>query len=264
MTTAARVFTEGNAHWYYPNGEPCYELPKKDGGVKSPTLADAKKLGLKPGVTKIIGLLDKPALNDWKVEQACLAILTSTQKPEEALDAFVHRVLHEERVQDEEAKKARDVGTQIHDAIDKAINGEPYDTSLEAFVKPVLDWRTATGRVVWTEKHLIGDGYGGRGDVLLENETLNYLLLVDFKTTSKLPEKASWLEHRLQTAAYAATVGNTGDRRIITGNVYISTKKPGDIAVFTQDDWQQTYACGFLPLLEFWQWSTGHYTRRKE
>ena len=260
MSTNARTFTESNSHWYYPDGRPCYELPKKDGkGTKSPTLADARKLDLLPSVTKIISMLDKPALNDWKVEQACLAILTSTQNQGEELDAFVHRILHEERVQDEQAKIARDLGSRIHDAIDNAIGMRDWDRTLEAYVNPVLQWVMETGKVVWTEKHLVGDGYGGRGDILLNNESLNALVLADFKTTSKLPDKESWLEHRLQTSAYAATLGNTDSQRILTGNVYISTKNPGEIKAFTQDDWADTYVRGFCPLMSYWQWAHKYY-----
>lgn len=222
--------------------------------MKSPTLADARKLNLRPSVTKIIGILDKPALNDWKIEQACLAILTSKQNDGEALDAFVHRVLHEERVQDQEAAKARDVGTQIHDALEAALTGKEWDRSLTAFVEPIIAWQQATGKVYWAEKILVGNGYAGRADVLIEMPS--GLLLADFKTTGKLPDKDSWLEHKLQTAAYAATL--PVDKPIATGNVYISTKEPGKYAVFTQADWKQTYACGFLPIVGYWQWSTGY------
>lgn len=252
--TNARTRTEQSSHWYYKDGTPCYELPKKDGsGMKSPTLADAKKLNLMPSVTTILRLLDKPALNDWKIEQACLAVLTSKQKPGEGLDAFVHRTLHEEKVQEQEAQKARDVGIQVHDAIEKALNGQKYDKSLEHFVAPVLEWARSSGKVVWTEKILVGNGFAGRGDVLLENDTLKVLLLTDIKTCSKLPEKGSYTEHRLQTSAYASALGNTDDRRVITCNVYICTKKP-EIAVFTQADWPQTFQNGFVPLLNYWQW----------
>lgn len=252
MTTTARTFTEGSSHWYYTDGRPCYELPKADGkGMKSPTLADARKLGLVPSVTTILQTLAKPALQSWLIEQAVLAVLTSPRQPGEPDDAFVKRILQVERVQDQEAAKARDVGTQIHDAIEKAFSGQEWDKSLDAFVAPVLAWQQATGQVVWTEKILVGNGYAGRADALLQGKGM---MLVDFKTTSKLPEKDSWLEHKLQTAAYASSIGQT-DGPVITGNVYISTKEPGQFRVFTQDDWTTTYQKGFLPLLQFWQWS---------
>lgn len=253
MTTTARVFTEGSSHWYHKDGKPCYELPKADGkGMKAPTLADARKLALLPSVTNILGILDKPALTSWKIEQAVLAVMTSTRKEGEETDAFVKRILQEERVQDQEAARAREVGTQIHDAIEKALTGQDWDKSLAAAVEPVLTWVMTTGRVLWAEKILVGTGYAGRADLAIEGPGI---YLIDFKTTSRLPDKDSWLEHKLQTAAYAATLGNTGDKALITGNVYISTKEPGKFAVFTQTDWPTTFQKGFLPVLNFWQWA---------
>lgn len=261
MTTAARVFTEGTAHWYYGDGRPCYELPKKDGGTKTPTLADARKLNLLPSVGRIINLLDKPALNDWKVEQACLAILTSTQRDGEALDDFVHRILHEERVQDQESRKARDTGSQIHEALQAALSGREWDKSLSAFIELVLAWQQAAGKVLWTEKIVVGQGYAGRADVLLDL-TSGGLLLADFKTCSRLPERDSWLEHKLQTAAYAMCILRPAPPNVATGNVYISTKEPGKFAVFTQADWMQTYSNGFLKLLDFWTWANNFDPRK--
>jgi len=261
MTTNARTNTDQPSHYYLKDGTPFYEVPYADPkkGMRRSTLADARKVGALPSVTTIMRVLDKPALNDWKVEQGVLAVMTTPQKPGETTDQFIHRVLHVDRIQDEEARKARDTGTQIHEALDNAISGKDWDKSLSAFVEPILKWRMDTGNVVWTEKILVGDGYAGRADLMLDSELLNCLVLTDFKTTSKLPDKDSWPEHKLQTAAYAQTIGNTGDNRIVTCNVYISTKTPGDFVVFAQTDWQETYACGFKPILDFWQWSNKYH-----
>lgn len=261
MNTLARVQSPGQARWYYRDGRPCYELPKKDGsGTKNPTLADAKKLALMPSVTTILRLLDKPELDDWKCEQACLAVLTSPKKPDEDLDKFVHRILHVERVQDQEAATARDLGTEIHDALEKALNARPFPDALNPYILPVVEWVRRTGNVVWTEKVLCGDGYAGRADTLLQNDTLRILTLIDFKSSRTLP-KASYLEHRLQTAAYAATLGNTENYRIMTANGYISTTAPGQFVCHPQDNWSDTFLRGFMPLVNFWCWSTNYDSR---
>lgn len=253
MTTAARTYDENSTHWYTKAGVPFFEIPKADGsGMRSPTVADARKLGLLPGVTHITRLLDKPELASWKMEQACLAVLTTPRKEGEGLDAFVRRVLHEEMVQEEEAKKARELGSAIHDALALALTGQDWDRALEPYIAPVLEWQKSCGRVVWTEKVLAGEFYAGRADALLENE--DFLGLVDFKTTGKLPAK-SYREHQLQTAAYANLLGNTAERRILTTNVYISTKEPGKFVVRSQVDWRRTYEKGFVPLLNVWRWA---------
>lgn len=242
-----------NGHWYSKTGEPKHWVPKKDGSGNRPTtLADARKLGLLPSVTTILKTLDKPALREWMIRQAVYAVVTSPDIPGEGLDQKIIRVLEKEEQQDQEAARAREVGTQIHDAIEKALTGQDWDKSLAAAVEPVLTWVMTTGRVLWAEKILVGTGYAGRADLAIEGPGI---YLIDFKTTSRLPDKDSWLEHKLQTAAYAATLGNTGDKALITGNVYISTKEPGKFAVFTQTDWPTTFQKGFLPVLNFWQWA---------
>lgn len=231
--------------------------------MRPTTLADARKLGLLPSVTKIISIRDKPQLNSWKTEQACLAVLTSPRKEGEALDAFVHRILQEEKVHEQEAARAREVGLQIHDAIDNALSGNPWDHSLEHFVEPVVEWANTIGKVIWTERVLVGNGYAGRADALLEGKLGLYL--TDFKTCSKLPTGDSYPEHKLQTSAYAEGLGYTGDTKLLTCNLYISTQKPGDLKVCVQDDneWPITYRDGFLPLIWHWQWDNNYHPHKE-
>lgn len=273
LETAARLHSEKSAHFYLPDGTPLYEVPYADPskGMRAATLADARKVGAYVSVTTVTRVLDRPGLNEWRTEQAVLAVLSTPQKPGESLDEYVHRVLQVEKVQEQESAKARDLGTQIHDALSNALSGRDWDKSLSAFVDPVVEWARATGRVVWTEKVLVGEGYAGRADLLLDQDLLNCLVVTDFKTTGKLPEKDSWPEHKLQTAAYAKAYQSIAEtmgvevwgKRIITGNVYISTKEPGQFKVFTQDDWQRTYACGFRPVLDYYMWANNYYPGRK-
>lgn len=246
------------AHYYLPTGEAAHFVPKKSGGGTRPTtIADARKLKLLPGVTTILNLLDKPGLNAWKVHEAVVAVVTAPDLPGETIDQKLVRVLETESQQDEEARKARDVGAQIHAAIELALNTKEWDQSLAAFVNPVLEWVKSSGRVVWTEKVLVGDRFAGKADLLLEHDLM--LLLTDFKTAKKLPQKDSWPEHKLQTAAYASCLGNTNGKPLVTCNLYISTTRPGDFIPFTQVDWPETYRKGFLPLVEHWQWANKYW-----
>lgn len=255
MTTVARTYTEASSHWYTPEGQAFYEITKKDGsGMRAPTIADARKLGLLPSVTKIIGILDKPELNNWKLEQGILAVLSTPKKEGESLDAFVHRVLHEEKVHEEEAKRAREVGSQVHEAIDNALSGREWDHGLSHYVEPVIEWVENTGgKIIWTEKILVASNYAGKADLFLNLPKLKTRYLTDFKTCSRLPDKDSYIEHRLQTAAYAATIPD--HESILTANIYICTKGKPEIKVFVQDDWKYTHVYGFLPLLQYWQFA---------
>lgn len=254
MNTAARTTRTESAHFYLKDGTPFYEVPYADPskGMRPATLADARKVGALPSVTTILKSINKPQLNDWITEQSVLAVLSSPRKEGETLDAFVHRVLQVEKVQDQEVDKSRQTGIAIHDAISSALRGEVYPAEYLKYVAPVIAWIRVHGKVVWSEKVVVGDGYAGRADALLDSGPI--LCLPDFKTTGSLPKKGSWPEHKIQTAMYAAALGNTNGKRIVTANVYISTKEPGMIADFTQDDWAETYVKAAEPMIKLWQW----------
>jgi hypothetical protein len=258
VSTTVNARRSESYHWYYPDGRPCYELPKKTGGgMKNTTLADARELGLLPGVSTLLKVLHKPALQDWIIAQAVKAVLDTPRMEGEDNNTFVDRVLVTERIQDQEAKKAADLGADIHDALEEAIQGRPYPDKFRPYVLPVLDKLQEMGKVVWSEKHLVGSGYAGRADALLDDGTT--LTLPDFKSTKSMPKKESWIDHRMQTAFYAACLGNVADRHIVTANIYISTVNPGEVAVFKQEDWQNTYKEACEPILQYWRWANNYF-----
>jgi len=248
--TIANVKQSEASHWYYPDSRPCYEVPYADPskGMRPTTLRDAKKLGLLPSVTTCLRVLDKPALNSWKIEMAVLAVLTTPKLADEPLDAFIKRVLSVDKEQDAEAAKARELGTQIHDALELALGNWPYEESFAPYVLPVLDALKPMGKVLATEKIMVGEGYAGRIDAILDG---NEITVVDFKTTKTLP-KESWWEHQLQTAAYCAALGNTGNKRIKSCNIYIDTINAGKIFVSVQEDWGKAFEA-FDHVLSYWK-----------
>lgn len=254
MTTIAKPTTTESSHWYYPDGRPCYEVPYADPrkGNRPTTLADARKLGLLPSVTTCLDILYKPGLEAWKQEQNCLAVLTSPRKDGEGLDAFVERVLHTERVQDEESKIARDRGTEIHKALEAAFCGQTIYADMEPWIDPVfVDLRAGT--TLGTELVVVGDGYAGKTDLVqLCNGDV---WLWDFKTTKRLPTRGAWPEHVLQLSGYAAAYERLdASRQIRTGNVYISTVEPGKYCICEHEPWGPTYNEGFVPLVKLWQY----------
>lgn len=248
--TIARPTEIGGSHFYYPDGRPCYEVPKANGaGTRKTNVGDARKLGLLPSPTTILKQLAKPQLDLWKQEQACLAVLTSPRREGEALDDFVYRVLHAEREQDAERDAAADEGTAIHNAIELALSGQPYDQKYEPHVEAVRERLAILGRVVFTEKILVGDGYAGRTDCGLEND--DEIIVVDFKGCKQLPREP-YVEHRMQIAAYCAALGNTGDKIVSGLVVYIDRNTPGLNAVHMISDWSIDYQ-KFKCLLAYWK-----------
>jgi len=224
--------------------------------MKRPTLADARELGLLPSVTTLLKVLAKPALQDWLIAQAVRAVMDTPRLEGETNDQFVERVLVTERIQDREAAGAADLGSSIHDALEEAVGGRPYDAKWRPYVFPVLDAIQGMGKVVKSEFILVGNGYAGRSDILIENE--RELIVGDFKTTRSVPPKEPWIEARLQTAAYAKCLGNVADKHILTAVIYISTVNIGEVKVFMNENWPEIYEKGFLPILNFWRWSNSY------
>lgn len=258
--TAARPTTDQRAHWYWPDARPCFSVPSKGTGEARPTtLRDARELGLLPSVTTILRVLNKPDLNNWIVEQACLAVLTSPRPAEEALDAFVKRVLHEEKHQDQERDAAADLGTRIHAAISAAFTKDnPIDLRLLAYTQPVLEYLSQWKAIVASEMVCVGKGYAGTIDLIAKHPYESELHdLFDFKTTRRLPEKGSYPEHRLQLAAYAQAI-DANIEVAHTYNIYISTTEPGRFKVCGNPNWITDFDQGFAPLVEHWQWANNY------
>ena len=258
MSTAANVKTSESGHWYHQDGTPAYTVIAKGTGQPRPTtLRDARQLNLLPSVTTILRVLDAPALTAWKVEQAVLAVMTTPRQPGETDDVFIQRVLHADRVQDEEAQKARNRGTAIHDALEAYFTGQDIDGEILPWIVPAAKAVEKYGNLVACEKILVGDGYAGRTDLI--QLAKDCVWIWDWKSAKKLPDPTkggAWSEHRLQAAAYAkAFLGNMPVR---TANCYISTVECGKFVICEHDDWQPTYDQGFAPLVKHWCWSNNY------
>lgn len=251
-------------HWYSQTGEPCHFVPKKDGnGTRPTTIRDAKANNWVPSVTNILKCIAKPQLERWKMQQAAMAVLTSPRRAGEELDAFMERVLFTDKEQDQEAANAADLGGRIHAALEARFNNAQLDETLLPWIQPVYEHVIGLcPTVLYTEAILVGNGYAGKTDFIGLTETQSELL-VDFKTTKKLPEKCSWPENRLQLSAYAAARQPETQAHIVTANCYISTVEKGKFCLHINPDWREDYHRGFAPLVRHWQWATG-YTPRLE
>jgi len=253
--TAARPARIESAHWYHPNGTPCFEVPRANGsGMRPTTLADARKLSLFPSVTTLLKTLNKPALNDWLIEQGLLACLTSPRADGEGLDAFVHRILHVERVQDQEASLARDLGTDMHAGMAALFRGERIEDDLRPWIEPAYQAVKRKDSLWQVETVVVGDGYAGTVDLI--QSTPDAVLIVDWKTTKKLP-KSAWPEHLLQLGAYAKAYQDPGERPITTANVYISTVDCGKFTICVHGPWHPA-AEAFRNLVALWQWQNSY------
>lgn len=145
-----------------------------------------------PGVTTVLGMLDKPGLLKW-----------AWRCGQEGKDI--------EKVRDEAAA----IGTVAHARVEAHLRGMEFDEtgiapdrleqSANAFLAFLAWWEREKFTVVETELQLVSERWqvGGTLDILARHAD-GSLALVDIKTSNGV-----YREHRLQVAAYAAMYEET-------------------------------------------------------
>jgi len=260
---AMAVLTKGNSkqwssHWYTRTGDSAHRQEKRDGGDRATTITDARKLRLLPSVTNILGVLGKPALDAWKLEQALKAALANPKREEESFDYWKGRVLDQafEQVDDAAAR-----GTKIHAALDAAFDGEAVPAEFQQYVQPVLEWLRAHGiEVIAREQRIVStiNGYAGTADVLCTvtgTSGTKHPGLLDYKTKKTKPGESvcSYFEHKAQLSAYAAAYyGASTLPRVVAANIFISTTEPGRVEVVRHEDVVE-YHEAFLAAAHLWR-----------
>jgi len=190
-------FVYFNQHWYKLDGNPAYSVVGANGNERPTTLRDARKGGLVPSVTTIMGCADKPGLTNWKIDQAILAALTCPRIDGEDEAAYLSRIKQDAK---EQARKAAERGTQIHAWVQEGFEqegcvceeGYPFWESANdilTFECGSQDWKP--------EASFATDLYGGKCDL----HTAAWV--IDFKSTDKdISTLKLWDEHYQQLAAY--------------------------------------------------------------
>jgi hypothetical protein len=86
-----------------------------------------------------------------------------------------------------QVEAAADLGTGIHNALDLAFDGQPFDPQYEPYVRPVLEWISKTG-ITFTARELVlvnkAEGYAGRVDALFTFGKRG-LGIIDWKTRKR-------------------------------------------------------------------------------
>lgn len=216
-----KLFTPDSAHWYQRDGSPMHTVPAAGGRGSAPaatmrptTLRDARKLGLLPSVTNILGVIAKPELTSWLQEQAVLAALTLPRLEGESEDAFAQRVVSDSRSR---TQSATDFGSTFHHAAERVVMTLEVDPAnpVAAWLNHYRDWCQANVvRVLWTERVLVntGLGYAGTADLLIEHAQ-HGLTLIDLKTqgvkvaANGVRKPSAYKSWCYQLAAYRKALG---------------------------------------------------------
>lgn len=255
-----------SGHFYHRDGTPCYEVPRADGkGMRPATLKDARKLGLYPGVTSIIKCADKPALNRWMQQQVLMAALTLPRIDGETSEQLCARILADSG---EQARKARDKGTEIHAAIQGHYEGKAPSEEMWPYVTGAIKVIEACfGRRDWLTEIACANpmGYGTKAD--LHDSGLGGLasgVVLDFKGSefdeAKAPTLKTWDEHHMQLAATRMALDLPGAECAI---VYVSRNVPGLCRLIRVDDAELEQGWSmFRALLDFWQTKNGYHPQK--
>ena len=225
-----------SSHWYKEDGSPCHLLPRASGdGLRPTTLRDARRLKLFPSVTSILGIFAKPQLDKWKMRQVALASMRIDRTDGESDDYLADRIIDEAF---EQVEQAADLGSRIHDAIEKHFEGVPVPDDLVTYVAPVLKWqRDKELEFVERELRVVNNehGFAGTMDVACRyGPDKSGIGVIDFKTRKTKPGVAvtPYDGQAMQIAAYGATYwGEENLPRMFGANVYISTTEPGRLEV---------------------------------
>jgi hypothetical protein len=243
--------------FYRVNGgdiEPIYELPKKAGGMRKPTLADAKKMGLMVSVTTICKIIPAPQLESWKKRIAIEQALTTPRLDDEPLDKFATRVANS---LDDASGPAREFGSAIHAQIERELisPGTPCPPELDPFLPNVRLWIQENVRHVYGCECVVGDvmaGFAGRLDLHCQLAS-GHEAILDFKTSGNME---LYPQFAPQLAAYGHCIKEQIWPKLIT--VLISSKEAGKIEVKTWDD-SEHYWQVFQHSFEIWKYANNYY-----
>lgn len=204
-------------HLYAQDGSPVYEVPYADPrkGMRPATLRDAKKHGYLPSVTEVMRVMAAPGLENWKQRQVLMAALTLPRQDGWDDDRYMSEIMKDSQ---EQAKKAAEKGTAIHDALEAVFRGRiisPQYLSLAIGVKTKVCGYFE--EIEWEAEKSFAHpmGYGGKVDLHSPR------VLIDFKTKERFEDgkRLVWDNHLIQLEAYRRGLGLPDDTRL--ANVFV-------------------------------------------
>jgi len=214
-------------HWYDRQGKTAYQI---DG--KNTTLREARKYGLVPSVTGVLGVIAKPALVTWMVNQGIMAALTGTRLENEPDEAYIARVQADSKRQ---AIDAANEGSRIHDACETflrdgrcsqeyILHAQAAKQELKQLFPNVDDW-------VCEKSFSSPLGFGGKCDL----HSPSTGIVVDYKTKDgdfSDGKKLAWDQH-WQLAAYNKGLGL---QVAPCAAIFLSRTHPGAVSSYVWEE----------------------------
>lgn len=284
-------------HWYAYDKEndcfaPRYEVLRADPskGMRKATLADARKNGWVPSVTSIIGVLDKPAVTQYRISQALMAAMTLPRQREpyeewrarlkddglglpsfrdayanpprfiESDEAYLARVIEDMEAHSEAAKAK---GTEIHGCVETILSGKESGVGviMPDFYAPLHEWIHTNIADIHAIEIIVGDPMGGFAGRLDLDCTLKDVgrCIVDWKSQNVKNGKPNFYpEWGMQLMAYsrgrARELNWRIDPQVLSGVIDSNT---GEVYTHLWAGRSELWA-HFQRCAELWFWLCGY------
>lgn len=253
IATESKDFASESGHWYGTDGAPRYSILGKNGKERATTLRDARELGLLPSVTTILKMEAAPALERWKIQQACLACLTLPRVNGESDDDFMARALKDSQ---EQARKAAARGTYLHGILEDSVRSGRLPVKAtahdETITNPVIRWLEVNfGGYAWSaERSFAHQRFGGKLDLFGSHAAGHVIIDYKFKAGIVPDKRLAYDNHSTQMGAYAYGLSLPEARCI---NLFIDSETPGVVVPieWSKDDIDKGWRA-FTHLLDLW------------
>ena len=250
------VTVESSGHWYDAEGRSAHVILGKNGKERNTTVSDARKIGLLPSVTSIIGILDKPQLTSWKIEQAIMSSLTLPKEEDETLETYARRVVKDSK---ESTTKAAEHGTKMHEQAENILMGRAVckDEYLQPYIATFKKWADENvEKTYWCEKALVGAGYAGRCDAYVKLKGIGDAI-VDLKNRKVNPKYEPFYDTDCaQIFAYLSASENPKAAGV---SIVLASNDSSKIMtrVWEKDELYQA-GIAFCAMQKVWAWVKGY------
>jgi len=223
-----------------------YTIVGANGVERNTTLRDAKALGLVPSVTTIIGMIAKPFLENWKIDQALKSAIALEKDEDESDEEFFYRCKQDSKKIGLEAAKS---GTKIHAQIEKGFLGKSKNKTYQV-IQDFLDETFPKEEWIAEDSFCAPQGYGGKIDLYSKSG-----IFIDFKTKvnikDKDPAKLVYDDHAMQLSAYAQGCKYDEPERV---SIFVDREDPKFISCHVWDkDTHLKHLSMFNSILTYWK-----------
>jgi hypothetical protein len=248
------VQTDQAGHWYTEQGESAHVVIGKNGNERSTTVADARKMGLLPSVTSVLGIMDKPQLTAWKIEQAIMSSLTLPKEDGETLEEYAKRVVKDSK---QSTTKAAEHGTRMHEQMEHILLGRAFskEPELQPYIKTFKEWaEDNVEKTYWCERALVGAGYAGRCDAYVRLKRIGDAI-IDLKNRKVNPKYSPFFETSDCPQLWAYRTASENPKAACVSVVLAANDPETLITRQWDEDELREAGIAFLAMLKVWAWS---------